>query len=116
MYSRNVESLRDIPVQSAEDDDDNFGYYHAHRGTKQPVRMKVICGTKKHSFRWALSGQILYQGDTIVMEFVGYTVTIKGRGLDMLFESLDREKTTLITETRTIGDSYIETITVEPRE
>ena len=115
MLSKNLESLRDIPVQSVEEDDD-FGYYRSHRGTKQPVRMRVVCGSQIHSFRWALSGRVLYQGDTIIMEFVGYTVTVEGKGLDDLFESLDREKTTYIAETPAKGSRYIETIAVEARE
>lgn len=82
-----------------------------------PPRVTFEFGVRKESFRWPLSERVVFVGDTITMDFVGYTVTLKGKGMDELFDYISREKVAIIRESSNPnGPSYVEKITVTDRK
>ena len=129
-----IDEVRNNQKSNGNIDDDgveDYGFFHCHRGARQPIRMRIKYGVKSKFIRWPLTGDIDFDGsETIVIDSVNTIVTIKGKGLDRppsdrnldnkyLLEELGREKVVWLTESRETGDhipSYVEKITVTPRE
>jgi len=122
MSSRNIENLKNASPTQNMDGDEDHGFFCTHRGQKKPECICFVDGAKQFALPWRLSGERRFTSGTIDIEVPDCTVTMEGKGLDLLWDYILREKVYRVTKADAsqvnLGNlrEYVESITVKTRE